>query len=398
MIRNVGKYLGILTILLSLAGLLAWATSPDLKFNPASFEDEPLIERIAPLHEAVTLAQYQNESGETVTIQVLGFSGETVTGVKLTELGAVAAKDPFAVWASITANPITTETIGSYPLVGVAMSLLLPSGPSGARHIGVGTNFPEHAEEANSQSVFNFPKFGLATPARTEVRADKGILLDYEVELCMRFDRDIKSSTDFDEAVKGVFLCGDFTNRNAIVNLVDPDNLDSGYGFSDAKSGLNSFPTGPFLVIPQNWQRFVSDVRMTTKVGDEPRQDARGHEMTLDFRHLAGKALSDMSQSRFYYQDKFFLLAENNRINSSSTLMSGTSEGVIFTPPSRRDIIEGMLRYIAKGGPLSEISLIDAVKEKFIENELQSGHFLQPGDVVRHGSNYLGNIEIKVTH
>ncbi len=396
MIWTVTKYLAVVMALLAVVLGLAWTTSPDPKLNPASFEKEPVAERIAPLNEAATLAQYQDEDGVVRTLQVLRFSNDTVTGIDLVELGGSRFDDPFAALSSVSETNLTTESVANYPTVDVAFSALLPAGPSGSRHIGTGTNFPEHAEEANSQSVFQFPKFGSATPARTQIRAVDGILLDYEVELCMRFDRDIKSATDFEQSVKGVFLCGDFTNRNALVELAVPDNLDSGYGFSDAKSGPDSFPTGPFLVIPSDWESFVADVRMTTAVNGQPRQDARGKEMTLNFRKLAEKALGDMEKPRFLYQDGFFWLAEDKKIPANATLMSGTSEGVIFTSPTRGDIIEGVWRYLTIGGPFSETTMLDAARAKFIENEHRSGHFLQTGDKVRHGSNFLGNIEVSI--
>ncbi|MEH6827729.1 fumarylacetoacetate hydrolase family protein [Parasphingorhabdus sp.] len=396
MLQKMGRYLGIFAMLIIAILVVAWATSPDPKLNPASFEAEPLTAAIAPLDEAITLAQYKGSNGETITLQVLGFAGETVTGVDLAELGAKQSDDPFATLASANSAPITAATISNYPTIDIAITDLLSSGTNGAQHIGTGTNFPEHAAESNSQSVFQFPKFGPATPARTRVQAKAGILLDYEVETCMRFDRDIASPADFDAAVKGLFLCGDFTNRNALVNLADPDNLDSGYGFSDAKSGPDSFPTGPFLVIPKDWSAFTKKLRMTTSVNGQPRQDARGQEMTLDFRQLTEKALGDMSRPRFLNQDAFYLLAKDKRISTSSTLMSGTSEGVIFTPPTRGDIIEAMLHYVSLGGPFSDTDFLDTVRKTFIENEVDSGHFLQPGDNVRHGSNFLGDIEVKV--
>lgn len=390
------KYIAIIGSFALVVILIAWVTSPDPKLNPASFEDEPVTEDVAAFDEATTLAQYQDEGGTTRTIQVLAFSQEKVTGVDLRELGGSSFENPFAALSSISEDTVTLRTATKYPTTEVPFSALLSAGPTGTRHIGTGTNFPEHAEEANSQSVFQFPKFGSATPARTQVQAADGILLDYEVELCMRFDRDIKSATDFEQSVKGVFLCGDFTNRNALVELADPDNLDSGYGFSDAKSGKGAFPTGPFLVIPKDWERFVANVRMTTSVNEEPRQDARGQEMTLNFRQLAEKALGDMEKPRFFYQDEFYRLSKNNKIPSDGTLMSGTSEGVIFTSPTRGDIIEGVWRYLAIGGPFSETAFLDVAKANFIENELRSGHFLQIGDKVQHGSNVLGNIEVTI--
>ncbi|MEO0439417.1 MAG: fumarylacetoacetate hydrolase family protein [Pseudomonadota bacterium] len=394
--KRFGKILLTLLVLITMGLVIAWATSPDPAYNPASFEDEPLVEGVAPLDEAITLAQYRNETDETRTIQVLEFSDETVIGVDLAEMGARTGEDPFVALAAAGSTPSDAEAVQALPKVEIALSRLLPSGSKGIRHIGTGTNFPEHAEEANSGSVFSFPKFGPGTPARTTVKAEPGVLLDYEVELCMRFDRDIASATDFDAAVKGVFLCGDFTNRNVIVQLVDPDNLDSGSGFSDAKSGPDFFPTGPFLVIPKDWSAFVSVVRMTTGVNGEPRQDARGGEMTLNFRQLVEKSLADMSEQRFLYQDGYEYLSPDGKISRESTLMSGTSEGVIMGQPTRGDIIEAVAQYLMAGGPLSGTELMDSARQTWIRNELESGYYLQSGDTVRYGSSRLGNIAVAV--
>ena len=376
---------------------VAWVTSPDPKYNPASFEEVPLVERVAPFEDAITLAQYVEDEGPVRTILVLAFEGEAVTGVDLRELGATNSSNPFEALATVEALPITVEQAGAYPSIILPMDRLLPTGSIGSRHIGTGTNFPEHAEEANSTSVFGFPKFGKATPARTTVRQQPGILLDYEVELCMRFDRDIASIEDFEAAVKGVFLCGDFTNRNAIVELADPNNLDSGSGFSDAKSGPDFFPTGPFLVVPRDWQTFVAGLRMTTSLNNSNRQDARGAEMTLNFRELVAKSLGDMSERRFLYQGGRDFLAKDGVIGEDMTIMSGTSEGTIFTGPTRGDMIEAVVRYILNGGPLANLSFLESAKATFIENEQETSHFLTPGDTVRHGSSDLGNIVIEVT-
>lgn len=387
----------VLFLTLLVCGYGAWATAPDPKFNPASFEAAPLVPGLAPLDQATTLAQFLDEGGVRRTMIVLSMSDEGVRGIDLRELGASDGEDPFKALAEAVLWPVLRGAVDGYAMLSMPVSALLPAGPEGLRHIGTGTNFPEHADEANSGSVFQFPKFGGATPARTQVKANTGILLDYEVELCVRFDRDIASAEDFDRAVKGVFLCGDFTDRNALVYLADPDNLDSGSGFSDAKSGPDFFPTGPFLVVPADLAAFVDDVRMTTEVNGAARQDARGREMTLDFRQLTEKALADMAAPRFLYQDRYVRLADDGRIARSATLMSGTAEGTIFTPPTRRDIIDGVLAYLGGGGPFGEATLMTAIRRTFIANELESGHYLQPGDRVVHRSSLLGDIEISVT-
>lgn len=392
--RRIAKWLAVLALVAVIGLAAAWATAPDPKGNPASFEEAALDPRLAPLDEAVTLAQFAGADGKAVTLLVTAFDAAGVSGIALSDLGAAQTGNPLRDLASLQNLP---GTLPAGPRLRLAYDVLLPSAPGGGVHIGTGTNFPEHAEEASSSAVFQFPKFGTATPARTRIAAQPGILLDYEVELCMRFDRDIASLADFDAATKGVFLCGDFTNRNALVELADPDNLDSGSGFSDAKSGPGHFPSGPFLVVPHDWKAFVAGTRMTTAVNGAARQDARGGEMVMDFRALVAKALGDMQRARFLYRGTFHRLAPQGRITADMTLMSGTSEGVIFTPPSRADMIEGLLAYAGAGGPLSGAGLIDMVKREFLANELASGHFLQPGDRVVHGSDRLGDIVAEVS-
>ena len=395
-LRKVAKWLAWSMIAMAAIVFTAWATSPDPQFNPASFEDKPLVQGLAPLEQAITLAQFRAPNGDTHTLLVLGREGESVTGIDLAELGTPATADPFAALAAVNLTPVLAGRAGTMPKVTVEISDLLPSGPAGTRQIGTGTNFPEHAEEAESGTVFQFPKFGPASPARTRVQAPEGVLLDYEVEICVRFDRTLRTVEDFDLAVKAFFLCGDFTNRNALINLADPDNLDSGSGFSDAKSGPDFFPTGPFLVIPRDWKTFVANIRMTTAINGAPRQDARGSEMTLDFRGLALKAFTDMTKSRFLYRGGYTKLMPDGAIPPTATLMSGTAEGTIFTPPTRRDLIDAAFAYVIAGGPFARQSPMDIAREKFIANELAGGHFLQPNDVVRHRSNVLGDIVITV--
>jgi 2-keto-4-pentenoate hydratase/2-oxohepta-3-ene-1,7-dioic acid hydratase in catechol pathway len=386
---------GVLTLLAN-AVFVAWITSVDPKTNPASFEETPLVPTLAAMESAITLAQYRNSQDEIATVLVLDFADNHISGLDFAELGVARMDDPFDILAAVSRSRLLEAPNMHSQRISIPVSDLLPAGPSGTNHIGIGTNFPEHAEEASSDSVFNFPKFGTATPARTSVAASPAGLLDYEVELCVRFDRPIASLEDFDAAVKGFFLCADFTDRIALLELADIDNLDSGYGFSDAKSGEGFFPTGPFLVIPNDWQSFMAQERMTTELNGDPRQDARGGEMTLDFRALAEKALNDMSDARFFYQGDYYKLSPSGRIETDMTLMSGTSEGVIFTAPVRHDYIEMALAYMLAGGPLSGKSMVEVGLPVFLKNEVEGRHFLQPGDVVTYRSSRMGDIVVDI--
>jgi 2-keto-4-pentenoate hydratase/2-oxohepta-3-ene-1,7-dioic acid hydratase in catechol pathway len=135
---------------------------------------------------------------------------------------------------------------------------------------------------------------------------------------------------------------------------------------------------------------------MVTRVNGEPRQDARGSEMTLDFRALATRALGDMDRQRFLYNGGYYKLSPEPAITPDMTLMSGTAEGVIFTQPTRGDIIEGLARWLFSAGWARGEAPVPGVIETFIDNELASGHFLQPGDVVQHQSSRLGDILVSV--
>lgn len=396
MLSKILKWIG-----LGLSGIVAilfllWATSDDPKGNPATFEPDALQQTLLPLSDAITLAFAAGPGDLNRTLLVLDYDETGATVLDLSELGATASNDPFAALSSVSETEPLKITVDDPRALRIQYEELLPAAGAGEWHLATGTNFPEHAEEALSDSVFNFPKFGAATPPRTQVAERSGMLLDYEVELCARFDRPIKTAQDFDAARKGFFLCGDFTDRVILMNLVDTDNLDSGTGFSDAKSGTGFYPAGAFLVIPNDWEAFISAERMTTQMNGEPRQDARGSEMILDFRALATKALSDMNEPRFLYQSGQTKLAPNRQISPSMTMMSGTAEGVIFTTPSRGDMIEGVAWHLFSGGIFQGKSAIDSVIDVFLENELESQHFLKPGDQIHYQSSSMGDIKIMV--
>jgi 2-keto-4-pentenoate hydratase/2-oxohepta-3-ene-1,7-dioic acid hydratase in catechol pathway len=368
----------------------------DPRGNIASFEDQPLQAGLADPSEALTVAMVDDPGTGPKAVLVVAMRGETLVGVDLSELGATAGLGPFAALASLERQVLLASFTDSALHRDYAFADLLPAGGTASINVATGTNFPEHAEEASSTGVFNFPKFGPATPARTTVVHQAGSLLDYEVELCVRFDRDIKTLEDFDAAMKGFFLCGDFTDRAALIRLIDPDNLDSGRGFSDGKSGPDFYPSGPFLVIPNDWRSFIASERMTTEINGVMRQDARGGEMTLDFRELAARALAEPRTRRFLYRGEYHDLMPQGYFTAGMSLMSGTSEGVIFTPPTACDIRAGIGEYLFGGHLLEGQAPMPVLIDTFIAREIASGHFLQPGDELRYNSSRLGNITVEV--
>ncbi len=364
--------------------------------NHISPEAEPIVPSLAPASVAFTLAQTVNDAGEVVTLLVTAYDGETIEAIDLAAQGAPLNADIFDAIAAVGDDKLHALQMAAGSRPRYALGNLLPSGAMTDRHLATGTNFAEHAKEAGSKTVFNFPKFGQPTPARTTLVVHPGTLMDYEVEISIRFDREIASLDDFDAARKGFFLCGDFTDRATLLREVDPKNVPSGRGFSDAKSGPDYFPTGPFLVVPHDWRAFVKDERIVTRVNGAVKQDARGGAMILDFEALVAKALTNGGGGNYSYKGQKVPLLENGTIPRGAAVMSGTSEGVLFMPPTAEDKRGGIIDHILLGRFLRGKSPFFSIINRFVRNELKAGRYMKVGDTVEHLSSTMGALAVRL--
>lgn len=388
--------MAIVRILFAVAVPLSMAACSEAAPDAARREASPLAVAVAAPGTALTFARTRAADGRIATLLVTRLGKDGVRAIDVAHLGAPADADAFGAVAVLgTARLRQAAASGQggrdYPIGG----LLSPAG-TGTHHIATGTNFREHAREVETEEVFNFPKFGQATPARSTVAHKPGALLDYEVEICARFDRDILSMADFDAARKGFFLCGDFTDRAQLMRLIDLQDISSGQGFSDAKSGADFFPTGPFLVIPRDWRDFVTKERVTTDVNGQPRQDARGGEMILDFRAIVAKALTNGGGGRYVFRGAPVPLLTGGKVARGAAVMSGTSAGVVFRPPHLRDFISGGAAYIFTGPMLRGEEAQRVMIDRFIEKERRAGRYLKPGDIVTHRSSSMGELRVRV--
>ena len=397
------KHLKLATTVVVVLAAGIWLMQPEdpERKNPFGGEAQALSTGILSPREGLTLAlERRTPEAPPHVLLVTKLQGDRILAVDLTAVGLTTKTDFFDVLTDVGIETLVdiaqVDANSLYPVVQRSFGDLLPAAGTAVRHVASGTNFPEHQDETGSESVFNFPKFGVATPPVTTVSTDADELLDYEVEICTRFDRDIERIEDFDAAQKGFFLCGDFSNRSVLTRLIDPDNYDSGTGFSDAKSGPERFPSGGLFVVPLDWESFVKNERLVTQINDEIRQDARAGEMILSFRSLVQKALADTQSTRFLYDNKQWHLVDNDMIARDQVLMSGTAEGVIFNPPTMKQIVRGAMLYILEGTFLTGQSPYGAVIEGFLNEERGSLRFLQPGHLVTHNSSNMGVISVVV--
>jgi hypothetical protein len=131
-----------------------------------------------------------------------------------------------------------------------------------------------------------------------------------------------------------------------------------------------------------------------TRVNGEVRQDARGQAMILDFEVLVAKAMTDGGGGSYTYRGKPVPLIEGGIIARGSAVMSGTSEGVIFMPPMREDIIGGVIDHIVLGRFLRGQPLFFSIGNRFIRNELAAGRYLKANDRLEHASSTMGALSV----
>jgi 2-keto-4-pentenoate hydratase/2-oxohepta-3-ene-1,7-dioic acid hydratase in catechol pathway len=162
----------------------------------------------------------------------------------------------------------------------------LPPIPSPEKIICIGVNYPDrNAEYKDGSDTPKYPSMFLRT-ARSFVGHDTPLvrprasrLLDYEGELALvigNAGRHIAEGAALDH-IAAVTLCNEGTIRDwvrhAKFNVTQGKNFDS------------SGSLGPWLV-PYGDENQISDVRLTTRVNGETRQEDRTSRLIFSFRYL----------------------------------------------------------------------------------------------------------------
>jgi 2-keto-4-pentenoate hydratase/2-oxohepta-3-ene-1,7-dioic acid hydratase in catechol pathway len=369
---------------LLLAAALTLAATGSQAAAPAA---TPLLTRLAPIATAHTFAQ--TRQGDAVsTLLVLALSGDRITALDLSAASGLYSADAFDVINRFTAAELDALAAQARDTRSYALTALRGVGPRGLAHIAAGTNYPAHGEEVGIDDAFLFPKLSQATGPRTTIVAAPGVLLDYEVEVCARFDREIRSMADFDAARKGLFLCGDFSDRAAMMRNLNLRDIRSGDGFADAKSGPDRFPAGPFLVVPRDWRPFLAGVVIDTHVDGQRRQHANAGDMIKDLRTIVQETLDAATTRTWSFQGGRIAMTPRPAIGTDSAILTGTGDGVVFQQPGP-DVMKALAVAPDRAGQR-------AVIDRYIAAQDKRRIYLQPGNRVRYTSNYLGSIDTAV--
>jgi 2-keto-4-pentenoate hydratase/2-oxohepta-3-ene-1,7-dioic acid hydratase in catechol pathway len=224
------------------------------------------------------------------TFAVNGAAGYgAVTDRGIIDLSARWAKDFSTLHGVIAAGMLTRliDDAAHYPEDHALESITwLPPIPSPEKIICIGVNYPDrNAEYKDGSDAPKYPSMFLRTPRSFVghdtplVRPKASTLLDYEGELALvigKAGRHITEHAALDH-IAAVTLCNEGTIRDWVRHA--KFNVTQGKNFDSTGS------LGPWLV-PYTDESQIADVRLTTQVNGETRQDDRTSRLIFGFRYL----------------------------------------------------------------------------------------------------------------
>jgi len=355
---------------------------------------------IAPINQALTLSQIK-QNNQIHTLLVHNISDKTIDAINLSKLldfypdyslDVFKGNKDFSYFIKLIETGEQIETFH--------ISELLPATFIKTKHIGAAGNYPEHANETSldPDNVFIFPKLGKITPTHSTIQVHKTDLLDYEVEVCATFDRDLFDMDDYNNSIVGIFICNDWSDRSHIIRKFDANHPELAAGLTDAKSKPGYYQAGSFMLVPYNHETFLKEIDLTLTLNNEIKQNQNAAKMILSIKDLVEMTFSRGHEYNWYFGDENIAIIPSGFIEKGMTILTGTPEGVLFRPPSTTLKLGFAARYIITGilGPFYHQTITDYIREKYIKKLIRKKVFLRPGDQIISSGTYLGNIKTKI--
>lgn len=345
---------------------------------------------IAPLDMALTFARTKGEAGGQV-IAVRSYQDGRVKGVDLSPLKIQPSEDPIDLVNRLGQARLRAFIQAAKDEVEVpADSLALPV-RLGDQNIGVGTNYAEHAaESAVAGTPFLFPKIVQPTGWDADIPAHDA-LLDYEVELCLV---PLMALLPGDPASGGLILGNDVTDRAVLLLGVDPQDPQSGKGFTSGKSGPGFMPMGDLFVVPSDLPGFVHSLTLRLTVNGQVRQQAPATDWIWDLEEIVRQCRLKRDVRWSYWGGEARLaFGEGGEIPARTVIMAGTPAGTVFQGISTSDKLLGALAWLLSG---RKKPLPFHVVQRHIKAARATRAYLQPGDRVDIEVDGLGALHNRV--
>ena len=379
-----------LILIIAVATFVGFRPQPvAVPVRPAPANRAPATITIAPMDKALTFARSGTGAGAQ-TMLVTGYADDVVTGVDVTPL-LLPGEDAIAAYNRLGYDVIAAFATTSKSNVRHGAATLGIPVDLRAVHAAVATNYPEHADEAKVEGgPFMFAKIAQPTASRAVIPASDG-LLDYEVELCLVTLSALPANAG---ARGGLILCNDVTDRAALLRGADINDIASGKGFTDGKSGAGFLPVGDLFVVPRDLKTFVEPLELHLSVNGEERQRTRVTRWIWDLDRLLLETAKRRGVSWTWREGSARLPVNRAGVLPDRTIvLAGTPAGTIFQGPGPATFVRGAFDWVAKFGRGSPIT---AIIERTITDDRASGGYLQPGDVVTIRVDQMGRLENRV--
>ena len=381
--------LGLLLVVAVMALIGSQPQAVRVPLRPAPLAPLQATIAIAPLDQALTFARL-GEGAAAKTFVVSRYQDGVVTGVDLSPL-MKSGEDAIAAYNRLGYEPIAAFVTAAKANVShEAASLAVPVDLR-AVHAAAATNYPEHADEAKvKDGPLIFAKIAQPTSARAEIPSSKG-LLDYEVELCLVTLSALPASGGFKG---GLILCNDVTDRAALLRGADINDVASGKGFTDGKSGIGFLPVGDLFIVPRDLKAFIEPLELRLSVNGEERQRSRVTKWIWDLDRLLLETAKRAGVRWSWREGTAQLPVSREGVLPDRTLvLAGTPAGTVFKGPGLATIVRGGFDWLAGFG---RGDMIKTVIERTITDDTASGGYLQQGDVVTIQADKLGTLENRV--
>lgn len=337
---------------------------------------------------ALTFARYERE-GQMHVVLVTTYRDGNLEGLDLNDVLQTEQSDPIALFNQYGYDRLAGLLAEEEARVRLlADRLTVPLEPMQG-HIALGTNFPEHGEEVAVEQPFLFLKMGEPRPAMQDIAVGDA-LLDYEGEVGFVLLQDQLPGFAL-PAYLGFVAANDFTDRALLMRRINFLNIESGQGFTEAKSGENYFPIGALLVIPRDWQTFYPNLEIRLYVNGALRQRDVLASMTWHPDRFLDEIFA-RADAEFQYGGQMVRLLQNpDRIPAGTIILSSTPAGVVFNSPGARQVLAGITPYI-----LSFDWQRASIFDRFLQGASEAEVFLQADDVVVTRVEGLGIIETTI--
>ncbi|MCD9017635.1 fumarylacetoacetate hydrolase family protein [Parachryseolinea silvisoli] len=342
--------------------------------------------------EALTLSRF-NHNGQSHILAVLDDDGKTLTGIDLSVKLNRFDQSALEVIQTLQYNEVVAIIRASKDRVTVPYEALLPA-IEGNKHIAIGINYDEHGEETSVDAPFLFPKIVDTDPAIHHLKYTPGWLLDHEVELGLVFPDAVCSNLDLPNQRIGFLVVNDYSERATLMRELDVKNVKNGKGFPNAKSMKGFLPTGPYIVVPRDWQSFVAELTLDLHVNGVIRQSGFAKDMVWNISKIIEETLASKNRT-WPCHNKNVGLLENDCIPANSIIITGTPAGVIFKKPTTGFKVKTASKYFLTFSFFSH-QLLPYVMQEHLKKQIREDKYLKPGDFVETSISFLGTIKTTI--